>query len=118
MSNKYAIYSDSPDDNVVITMAYDFCKTRDPYCTFHIFSDNEQIFYTFNIATLSTYYLKFYDGNIIFCNLNDYIEYENSLLLNGYVVTSTQDLINAGLSKNTIKRASILGVNGGKLYEV
>lgn len=116
--NKYALYSDSVNSLGLIDTIYRFCKSKNNYCDFNIFSNNEPIFYGTNIGTLPTFYMKFYNGSIIFCNIKDYIEYEKTLLHQAYLITSVEEMVSVGHTKSSLKNVVLLKVDGDTIHEI
>jgi hypothetical protein len=95
-----------------------YFKTKNHYCDFHIFSNNEIFFYDPNIGSLPTYYIKFFQGHVIFCDIHDYLENYESLMYPSYLVASASDLMKAGFTKTTLQNTTLLNVEGDTIYEV
>lgn len=115
--NKYAIYIDDGNSGLV-NKIYAYFKQKNPYCDFTILSNNEPLFYNQNISSLSTYYLKFFDGSIIFCNINDYMEHADAMMQNCYLITTAEDMIRVGRSKQQLHNATLLSFDGDEIYEL
>lgn len=113
---RYAIYSEKESDKDLINKIYLYFKEKYKDCDFHIFSDNSLIFNDLNIASLSTFYIKFFDGNVIFCNESDCYSYQDILMKNCYLISS-QDIEDKNYEKLK-SNITILKVDGDRIYEL
>jgi hypothetical protein len=118
MINSYAIYSDNNVDTAMVSSIYRHFKQKNPYCDFLLFSNNEYLFHNLVIASLSTFYMKFYTGIIIFTNVDDYIEYQPCLLNPAYIITSIEEMADKGYTRSSICDAILLNMNGDTIYEI
>lgn len=115
--NSCAVYSDNINDTSLIDILYKYFKQQYKDCDFNIFSSNEQIFNSLNIASLSTFYMRFFKGKIIFCNIEDYLEYKDNILNECYLVATIEDCtkFNINSKPNGIK---FLKIDGDNVYEI
>jgi hypothetical protein len=115
--NTYAVYSDDAKDIIVINNLYNYFKQKNNGCDFHIFSSNESIFNHLNIASLSTFYMKFFTGKIIFCHIEDYLEYQYDLLNECYLVSTLEECINSKLNRKP-DGVKFLKIEEDNVYEI
>lgn len=115
--NSYGIYSDDIKDISLIDNLYKFFKKKNNDCDFNIFSSNESIFNNLNIASLSTFYMRFFKGKIIFCHIEDYLEYKDDILDDCYLIATLEDCINSNLNSKP-DGVKFLKIDGENIYEV
>lgn len=116
--NNYSIYTDDPQTSKLIPIVYKYIKSINQYADFHIFSNNELFFHNSNIGSLSTYYIKFYQGHVIFCNIKDYLEYKDTLINKCFLIGSVDDLIASGYSKHKLGDTVLLTIDGDTIHEI
>jgi hypothetical protein len=71
-----------------------------------VFCDNINYTQKYNIAILPSFYMKFYKGNIIFLDYNDYLKYQHQII--GYPVLYRQEEFIGSLDPNTLSGCSVL----------
>ena len=72
-------------------------------------SDSSIVYY--DKAILPTYFIRFYDGKILFMCLEDWLSYKDNLRSQQiYVVADPEQLINANLSSHNLKNIHVINI--------
>lgn len=120
MNNNFAIYINKNDTIEEIQRIKTFILTQSPYSDIVILcDDNVSINGSFGI--LSSFYMKFFKGSIIFTDLQDYIEYkETSKLCQIYVIVkSAKEIVeNNMLQRNSVSNTIFLTITDGEIHEI
>lgn len=119
-NNIFAIYINKNDSIEHIEKIKSFILMQFPYSDIVIFcDDNISIDRSFSI--LSSFYIKFFKGSIIFTDINDYISYQEIAKLSQiYVlINSTNDIIDKNMfTKNSISNTILLTITDGEIHEI
>lgn len=101
-TEKFAIYTNKID-SLIVEPVKDFIISKyNANNDFNIFSDVISVSAEPSYAILSAYYLPFYNGILIFTNLEDYIAKYNELVdgIVSYVIID-QNIVNKNINKST-----------------
>jgi hypothetical protein len=120
-----AVYSSALNVQIdIIRRVKAFFKSSDELVDFLIFSDDIASGLLVDTAILSTFYMTFYPGQIIFLNVEDYLANKNNLLTNDYVLLlDFKDALEHKLDISLLKNTQILKYDNDKMelmqkYEV
>jgi len=68
-----------------------------------IFSDSNQILDIGDYAIFSSFYLKFFDGSVVFTNTDDYLAYKDTIVSNEiFLLSDADDLIAANIDRSIL----------------
>lgn len=112
--NTLAIFTNQNDDDHVnhINTIYDFFK--DQYEDFVVISDENDLINQ-HYAVIPSIHLKFFQGTVVFLSINTYLE-KNDILANDiYVLTSTQDILSNHVPKNRLNDIKVLTIQEDKI---
>lgn len=117
MKYKFAIYSNSINNNLY-TMIKNYLDQRYLYYDCVILSDsilNKDI----DATIVSSFYLRFFRGYVIFTNIEDYVYYKALIVSNHLFLITTPDLLKIEKLTNEDKKiTTILNTEKGYLYEI
>jgi hypothetical protein len=109
---KYAIFTNEYTSNIdniynfLIQKLVDVC----------IITESTSLVLDKKYAILYAFYLKFYDGCVIFLNLEDYIDnYETTKHLKKYLLCSIADINEKGLDKSYFRNTTFIQISEEKV---
>lgn len=72
-----------------------------------IFSDSNNISNIKDMAVLSSFYLKFFDGSIVFTNINEYLTYKDEIVADEtFLVSDLQTLLENNIDKSVLVKSN------------
>lgn len=116
----FAIYINGNDNIETINKLKNFIITQSPYSDIFITSD-DNVGLNGSFSILSSFYLKFFHGSIIFTSLEDYISNMEvvSLAKNYVLIQSIEELSQNQISRTTLtSKATLLTITDGEIHEV
>lgn len=117
MKQKIAIYSNNLTKDIYLKIK-NYLNKKYVHYDYLIISDN---FLDKNIdATIvSSFYLRFFDGSIIFTNIDDYIYYKDLIVSNNVFLITTPDLlISNGLANYARCDLTVIDIENEGSYEL
>lgn len=119
-NSSFAIYCRNIDDDcisLVLSTRQYLNKTNSYYDFFVFVDDNARA--KLGCASLSSFYMRFYKGGVVFTNLEDYLLNKDKILSSHiFIITTAKELIEYNTLKNKILNVTILKNINGELYEV
>lgn len=114
-TEKFAIYTNQVDAKIIEPIKNFIKNTYNTINDFNIFSDVIPINAEPSYPILSAYYLPFYNGILIFTNLEDYLLKQNEIVegINTYVIVDQQTVYN-----NTQQKSKFISVVDNKVVEL
>lgn len=116
----FAIYINGDDNIQMIYQIKNFILTQSPYSDIFVTGD-DNVALDGSFSILSSFYLKFFNGSIIFTSPQDYItNIDTVALAKSYVlIKSLEELSqNQATNKNNFKNAVLLTITDGEIHEV
>ena len=112
------VFNDINNLNFIIPVVK-WIKSNYQFADINIFSSKEVLLDNPKIASLSMFYLKFFDGSVIFLNAKDYTEYRGEILSNSiFLLTSVDDLLSNNLSKQSLSNVTLLTIESGDIHAI
>jgi hypothetical protein len=117
MKQKFAIYSDNINKNTYIAIK-NYLSKKYSYYDCVIFSDSF-LDKAIDATIVSSFYLRFFVGSVIFTNIEDYIYYKDLIISNSIFLITTPDLLrNNGLADYKKYSLTILNIEKEDIYEI
>lgn len=119
-NSSFAIYINGDDNIQTIYQIKNFILTQSPYSDIFITGD-DNVGLDGSFSILSSFYMKFFNGSIIFTSLQDYIANMDIVsLAKSYVfIKSMEELsTNQVMNKNNFKNVVLLTITDGEIHEV
>lgn len=119
-NNNFAIYINQNDSIEYINQIKTFILTQSPYSDIVIFCD-DNVLIGESYGILSSFYIKFFKGSIIFTDIEDCISYRDIAKLSQLyaIAKSAQDIVNKDiLTKNSISNIILLTITDGEIHEI
>lgn len=119
MSQTFVIYIDENDNESFVKHIKSFILNQFVYADICISSD-DNIIVSQDYSILSSFYLSFFQGNIIYTNIENYLNYKHAhKLAKKYVLVANSDeLLKKNISKSSIMNATILTITDGEIHEI
>jgi hypothetical protein len=116
MSTSFAVFHDRAHEDIVKSVKK-YVDKNAQYYDFTVFSDNMNSFC--GHAILSTFYMRFYKGNLVFTNLEDYLLYEKKITAKKrFVVTNIEELREYNITPKNLTNTTILQYVDGEINEL
>lgn len=113
-TNIISIYTDDPVSNKeTIIKIKNYINNHYEFSDFVIISDLNYLDKDIDASVLSSFYLKFFSGSVIFLDPQDYMLYSDNMMCNSILYLETKDIAN--IDRNTIKNCDILTCNNNNL---
>lgn len=117
MKQKIAIYSNNLTKDTYIKIK-NYLNKKYLYYDCVIFSDN-LLDKSIDATIVSSFYLRFFNGSIIFTNIDDYIYYKDLIISNSVCLITTPDLlISNGLANYTRCGLTVIDIENEGSYEL
>lgn len=107
------IYLNNINDNLDIIQKI---KTFFDKYDFVLFNDTNQS--NEKHATLPTFYMKFYDGSIVFLSIEDYLIYKETIKSDAILLLDIKTAIDSKIDRSIIKGCKILSYNNNNNLEL
>lgn len=113
-TNLIALYSNDPNKNKdIILNIKNFILQNNKYSDFTIISDSTNLKGINNTSLIFSFYLKFFNGTIIFIDINDYLLYKDEIIAKCIVFLQNNDL--STVDRNCIKECDILTIENNSI---
>lgn len=119
-NNNFAIYINHNDSIEDIEKIKTFILTQFPYSDVFIFCD-DNISIDRSFGVLSSFYIKFFQGSIIFTDFSDYMEYKEIAKLSQLyvIIKSAHNILDKNtLTKNSVSNTILLTIINGEIHEI
>ena len=115
----FAIYINNNDSIEDIERIRNFNITQSSYSDIFVCSDDNVVI-TNSFSLLPSFYLKFFQGSIIFTNIENYMEYKDvAKLAKSYIIVkSAQEMVDNSINKHNLKDAMLLTITDGEIHEI
>lgn len=115
----FAICIDNNDSIEDIERIKNFIIVQYPYSDIFVCTD-DSVTISSNFSIMSSFYLKFFRGSIIFTNIENYIEYSNiaKLAKQYLIVKSVEEMVDKGITKQNINNTMFLTITDGEIHEI
>lgn len=119
-NKSFAIYINAENSIAEIENIRSFISIQYPYSDIFVCCD-DNVNLVNSLSIVPSFYLKFFQGSIIFTSLDDYALYQDSVKLAKVyiIVKSAEDILNNDInSKYNLKDAVLLTITDGEIHEV
>lgn len=112
------IYIDDIEDINIIDSIRLFLETKYDIVSIHLFGDTI-LTKNINIAYLSSFYMSFFKGSLLFTNLENFLINKDSIISQDiFVITSLQELYNHHITKHSLETIKLLTIENGAINEI
>lgn len=111
MNNSFAIFSDDLETNkeVIHKLGTECKKLGDTV----LFTDSIDTNSFVNYAIFPSFYMRFFNGIVIFLNTVDHMQYKNSIMGKPMLYLSEEMLKSNNIDLSTVSKENLFSVSGG-----
>jgi hypothetical protein len=111
MNNSFGIFTEDPSNNQeIIGLLGEQCKKNGDTV---IFTDNINSNALHNYSMFPSFYMRFFQGMVIFLNIEDYTQYKDSIIGKPMLYLTEEMLRSSNIDGSMINKNNVFSASGG-----